>query len=151
RWLDATGTDPLRALSIGPTMPRALGGLTASGAAIPNGALRLPGGPDLRHAVADLNAPDPAQPALAARVTQVGPDLLTVQETVAPALAAPPKPATTQGKGLAATGLSGQLDLVARLIKAGVPTRVYAVALGGFDNHASEKDTHARLLTELDQ
>ncbi|MBV9041841.1 MAG: DUF1501 domain-containing protein, partial [Acidimicrobiia bacterium] len=43
-----------------------------------------------------------------------------------------------------------QLDLVARLIKAGVPTRVYAVSLGGFDTHAAEKDTHARLLGELD-
>jgi uncharacterized protein (DUF1501 family) len=151
RWLDATGTDPLRALSIGPTMPPALAGLNTSGAAIPNGALRLPGGPTLRHAVADLNAPDPNQPALAARVTQVGRDLLTVQATVATALATPPATATTQGKGLAASGLGGQLDVVARLIKAGVPTRVYAVALSGFDNHADEKDAHAQLLGELDQ
>jgi uncharacterized protein (DUF1501 family) len=28
---------------------------------------------------------------------------------------------------------------------------VYAVALAGFDNHANEKDTHAQLMTELDQ
>jgi len=46
--------------------------------------------------------------------------------------------------------LATQLDLVARLIKAGVPTRVYSVSVGGFDTHAAEKDTHARLLGEFD-
>jgi uncharacterized protein (DUF1501 family) len=39
---------------------------------------------------------------------------------------------------------------VARLIKGGAPTQLYAVALGGFDTHASEKDNHARLMGELD-
>ncbi len=151
RWLDATGSDPLRALSVGPTMPRAFGGLKASGAAIPNGALRLPGGAALRGQIAELNAADPGASPLAARVSQVGRDLLTVQATLASALATPPPATANQGKGVAATGLGGQLDLVARLIKAGVPTRVYSVALTGFDNHATEKDTHARLMTELDQ
>ena len=39
---------------------------------------------------------------------------------------------------------------MAKLIKAGRPTKVYRVSLGGFDNHANEKDTHARLMGELD-
>jgi uncharacterized protein (DUF1501 family) len=151
RWLDATGSDPLRALSVGPTMPRTFAGLKTSGAAVPNGALRLPGSSSLRREIADLNAPETGLSPLAARVTQVGRDLLTVQSTLAAALATPPATAPNQGKGLAATTLGGQLDLVARLIKAGVPTRVYAVALGGFDNHANEKDAHARLMTELDE
>jgi uncharacterized protein (DUF1501 family) len=151
RWLDATGSDPVRALSVGPTMPPAFAGLKASGAAIPNGALRLPGGTALRSEIAALNAPSAGLPPLAARVNQVGRDLLTVQSTLASALSTPAAGTTAQGKGAATTGLSGQLDLVARLIKAGVPTRVYAVALAGFDNHANEKDTHAQLMTELDQ
>jgi uncharacterized protein (DUF1501 family) len=46
--------------------------------------------------------------------------------------------------------LAGQLDVVAQLVKAGSPTRVYQVSMGGFDNHANEKDTHARLMTALD-
>jgi uncharacterized protein (DUF1501 family) len=46
--------------------------------------------------------------------------------------------------------LSRQLDVVARAVKAGLPTRVYAVSLGGFDTHADEKQTHARLLGQLD-
>ncbi len=151
RWLDATGTDPLRALSVGPTMPRAFGGLKTSGAAIPNGALRLPGGAALRGQIADLNAGEAGASPLAARVSQVGRDLLTVQSTLASALATPPSATSSQGKGVATSGLAAQLDLVARLIKAGVPTRVYAVALSGFDNHADEKATHARLMSELDQ
>jgi len=40
--------------------------------------------------------------------------------------------------------------VVARCIRAGVPTRVYAVSLGGFDTHADEKGTQSRLLGELD-
>jgi uncharacterized protein (DUF1501 family) len=100
----------------------------------------------------------------------VGTDLLTVQKTLSQALSAVPAssgpsgastnletappttgPAGGQAKGRYSIGLSAQLDLVGRLIKAGVPTKVYSVTLGGFDNHAAEKDTHARLLAELDQ
>jgi uncharacterized protein (DUF1501 family) len=61
------------------------------------------------------------------------------------------------GGGAAGTGqygggpLDGQLALVARLVKAGSPTRVYGVNLNGFDTHANEKDTHARLMGELDK
>ena len=39
-----------------------------------------------------------------------------------------------------------QLDVVARCVKAGVPTRVYSVSLGGFDTHADERGTQQRLL-----
>jgi len=48
------------------------------------------------------------------------------------------------------TSLGAQLDLVARSIRAGVPTRVYSVSLTGFDTHADEKGTHAALLGQLD-
>jgi uncharacterized protein (DUF1501 family) len=46
--------------------------------------------------------------------------------------------------------LAGQLDVVARLVKAGSPTKVYQVSTGGFDNHSQEKGTHAQLMTQLD-
>jgi uncharacterized protein (DUF1501 family) len=39
---------------------------------------------------------------------------------------------------------------VARCVEAGVPTRVYAVSLGGFDTHAEEVAGHERLLRQLD-
>jgi len=47
--------------------------------------------------------------------------------------------------------LSAQLDVVASLVEAGVPTRAYSVSLGGFDTHADERGTQQRLLGELDQ
>jgi uncharacterized protein (DUF1501 family) len=40
--------------------------------------------------------------------------------------------------------------VVAQCIKAGVPTKVYAVSLDGFDTHADEKGTQQSLLATLD-
>ena len=47
--------------------------------------------------------------------------------------------------------LAGQLSMVAAAVKAAVPTRVYAVQLGGFDTHADERGTQQRLLQTLDE
>ena len=155
RWLDATGTDPMRALSVGPNLPRLLTGERASGAAVPFGSIRLPGSPALASSFADLQRPFPGEPPLEARVAQSGADLLRVQAALGEALAhQPPASSTPTGGAPAAEGanpLSRQLDLVARSVKAGLPTRVYAVSLGGFDTHADEKQTHARLMAQLDQ
>jgi uncharacterized protein (DUF1501 family) len=64
------------------------------------------------------------------------------------------KGGTTAKGGTAAKGdageLGAQLDVVAACIRAGVPTRVYSVNLGGFDTHTEEKATQARLLGQLD-
>ncbi len=46
--------------------------------------------------------------------------------------------------------LKEQLDLVGRCVKAGVPTSVYSVSLGGFDTHADEKGTQQTQLGVLD-
>jgi uncharacterized protein (DUF1501 family) len=45
--------------------------------------------------------------------------------------------------------LSRQLDLVARMIRADFPTRVYYVSLGGFDTHAGQRGRHAALMRQL--
>ena len=47
--------------------------------------------------------------------------------------------------------LAAQLNLVARCVKAAVPTRVYMVAQGGFDTHADERGTQQRLLQTVDE
>jgi uncharacterized protein (DUF1501 family) len=46
-------------------------------------------------------------------------------------------------------GLATKLRNVARLIDAGLKTRIYYVALDGFDTHANQRDAHAGLLDEL--
>ncbi len=45
--------------------------------------------------------------------------------------------------------LAESLNLVARLIAGGMPTRVYYVSQGGYDTHAHQEGAHARLLAEL--
>jgi uncharacterized protein (DUF1501 family) len=179
RWLDGTGTDPMRALSVGSTLPLALTGNKQAGTAITGAAITTPGGARLTPAIAALDSPGPDRTGLAARVASSGADLLNVQHTLADLLSGvvtpPPvtnsrqkkagSPPTTVGAGAAngapkgvflapkaapATGLAGQLDVVARLVKAGSPTRVYQVSMGGFDNHSQEKGTHAQLMTQLD-
>jgi uncharacterized protein (DUF1501 family) len=181
RWLDATGKDPLRALSTTPTLPLLLLGQKASGAALLPGTAGVPVQGAAADAYRALFTPT-GDDSLAGRVDEVGTDLLTVSATLDKALSSTPSlanggagspsldngsPGTTAtggakaagaagpGKGAksaakAAGSLAGQMDTVARLIRAGVPTRVYSTTLGGFDTHANELDTQARLLSDLD-
>ena len=46
-------------------------------------------------------------------------------------------------------GLAKQLQMVARMIRAELPTRVYYVTMGGFDTHSGQKGNHQRLMTEF--
>lgn len=48
-----------------------------------------------------------------------------------------------------ATGLARQLKLVAQMIAAELPTRIFFVSLDGFDTHAQQAGGHAALLAEL--
>lgn len=45
--------------------------------------------------------------------------------------------------------LSRQLEMVAKMIRAEMPTRVYYVNLGGFDTHAGQLNRHKNLLDEF--
>ncbi|MBE3206201.1 DUF1501 domain-containing protein [Parafrankia sp. CH37] len=170
----SSGGDPLLALAIGPTLPPLLVGEHAVGAAVPTGQFAAPDGRE-GELLRTLYRPDPADSPLRAWVARSGADMFTVAGALGPVLAdAPERAAGTSGQlegaatggddaaagaagGAGAAGDGGdggelgvQLDVVARAIGAGVPTRVYSVSLGGFDTHAAESGTHARLLRELD-
>jgi uncharacterized protein (DUF1501 family) len=54
-----------------------------------------------------------------------------------------------EATGYPQTGLANRLKLMARLIDAGVPERVYYTSLDGFDTHAAQAKTHPNLLREL--
>ncbi|HEV3496582.1 MAG TPA: hypothetical protein VHA34_09550, partial [Actinomycetes bacterium] len=143
RWLDTTMAfghaagkmDPLRAVSVGSTLPRIFGGEKVAGAAVPVGPLTLPGGPAVSEGFTALSAASPGASPLAARIGQVGSDLLHVQHAVSDMLAAHPEDEAAQAANAASAGgleanrnaLDSQLGLAARLIKAGSPTRVYGV------------------------
>ncbi len=45
--------------------------------------------------------------------------------------------------------LGQQLQMVAAMIRAELPTRVYYVSMGGFDTHAGQPGAHANLMTQL--
>jgi uncharacterized protein (DUF1501 family) len=49
------------------------------------------------------------------------------------------------------TDLGRRMQLVARLIGGGMPSRVYYVSLGGFDTHANQAGAHERQLAAFDQ
>jgi uncharacterized protein (DUF1501 family) len=48
-----------------------------------------------------------------------------------------------------ASKLASDLKLVAQMIAAGLPTRVYYVQMGGFDTHSDQPRRHERLMDEL--
>ncbi|SFW92125.1 DUF1501 domain-containing protein [Amycolatopsis australiensis] len=139
RWLDVTGDDPLRAVSVDPVLPPLLAGERTAAASLPVGGLKLPDGA-LGKAFQDLGAAQPGEGFWQARAAQSVSDLHRAVQT----LRAPGKTEPRKGE------LAAQLDVVAGLIEAGVPTRAYSVSLGGFDTHADERGTQQRLLTELD-
>jgi uncharacterized protein (DUF1501 family) len=141
RWLDATGDDPLRAVSIEPVLPPLMAGQRAAGATLPVTGLKLPTG-GVGKAFSLLGQPESGESPDRARVARSIADLHTTATKLGPAV----KPSSGDKGQLAA-----QLDVVAGLVEAGVPTRAYSVSLGGFDTHADEKGTQQRLLTELDQ
>ncbi|MCU1345171.1 MAG: hypothetical protein JWL70_1437 [Acidimicrobiia bacterium] len=141
RWLDTVPANPLSAVAIGTSVPLALRGTKSTGSAVPAGLLRLPAGPTLAGSVATLADVGSRSP-LAAMVARSNGDLLTLQKSLAVVPAAPAPKADNE--------LAAQLDFVARAIVANVPTKVWAVSLGGFDTHASEKATHDRLMGDLD-
>ncbi len=140
RWLDATGDDPLRAVNIGSVLPPlAVGEKCTAAALLASG---IPGSADRFAATIEaLGADDPNDtPAMAAVC-----DAYRATRTTDTTLGAI-KPSNGNHNSLAV-----QLSMVAAAVKAAVPTRVYAVQLGGFDTHAEERETQQRLLQTLDE
>jgi uncharacterized protein (DUF1501 family) len=157
RWLDATGEDPLRALSVEPVLPSLLAGERVAGACLPASGLQIPQDA-LGRAFTALGKPQAGEGTDFARAAKSIADLENTARVIGEARARQedndPPDDEERNSGASAGGrgsLGAQLDLVAGLIEASVPTRAYSVSLGGFDTHADERGTQQRLLTELDK
>jgi uncharacterized protein (DUF1501 family) len=148
RWLDATGADPLRAVSVEPTLPPLLAGETTAAASLPLRGLSLPGGA-LGTAYAALGKPSPGEGRWQARAAKSLLDLQNATHVLGKAVKSEDHHNEERAKG-GTSQLGAQLVLIAGLIEAGVPIRAYSASLGGFDTHADERGTQQRLLTELD-
>ena len=156
RWLDASGGDPLHAVSVEPTLPPLLAGSTTAAASLPAGGLKLPKGA-VGTAFEALGKPlvgeEKWRAAAAGSINDLHEAVRVLGGAVHGMAEETPDEDEEKTKGASAGGssqLKAQLDLVAGLVEAGVPTRAYSVSLGGFDTHADERGTQERLLGELD-
>jgi uncharacterized protein (DUF1501 family) len=140
RWLDATGDDPLRAVNIGSVLPPLAIGEKCTAAALST--TKSAESADRFAATMEaLGADDPHDTPAMAAVCDAYRATRTTDSTFDRIKSSGGKP----------NSLAGQLSMVAAAVKAAAPTRVYAVQLGGFDTHASERKTQERLLRTFDE
>lgn len=146
RWLDLQPHNPMLAIGIGSVLAPLLAGVKQSASVLPTGGLTLPSGAagGYFRSLGQQSASDSAlQKSAALSFT----DLYSLSASVEGALAAPapvPTDLSTANAGL--PSLSQQLDVVAKLIAANAPTRVWEVSIGGFDTHADEVSAQSALV-----
>lgn len=150
RWLDSQPEDPMLAISLGSVLPPMLAGVKIAGSALPLGGLVIPKG-SLATQCIKLSKPARTDTKLMAAAATSMRNLFSVSTSVQPILKAPAPvavdlPTVNGGNAGGDSNLSQQLDVVAKLISAGSPTKVWSVSLGGFDTHANEANAQAELL-----
>jgi uncharacterized protein (DUF1501 family) len=147
RWLDATGDDPLRAVNIGAVLPPLAMGEKQVASALSDTLPRIT--PEDATMLTALGVDDhlDTHPMSSVRAEyranrHVDRAFGRILNNGVPAAVPSNDP---NGSTLAA-----DLALVGRCVRAGVPTQVYMVQLGGFDTHADERGTQQGLLQTLD-
>jgi uncharacterized protein (DUF1501 family) len=155
RWVETQPQDPLLAISLGSVLPPLLAGTKRSGSVLPLGGLKVPTG-SLASDCMKLSIESKSDNLLQSMAAQSMRDLFTVSGDItpilnAPAPATPDLPTAIGGNAGGDSNLTQQLDIVAKLVAAGSPTRVWSVSLGGFDTHANEKGAQSILLGVVSQ
>lgn len=150
RWLDGRKPDPMAAISLGSVIPPLITGSKRVGSALPLGGLVVPSGA-LGAECQMLAKPSFEDGPLQALAASSMSDLFRLSTEISSELKKPaPTPTdlpTIQGGNAGGnSSLEQQLDVVAKLIAAGAPTRVWSVSLGGFDTHADEKGAQSILI-----
>ncbi len=152
RWLDITGTDPFRAISVGPNVPLALAGAKQQASSVADSTSagdQLPGsGGAFTTAYRQMMTTYPGEPRWQAGQANSGRNLLAVGSKAAAACNHEKPPAVASGRD--GGDIGNQLGLVAELIQYGVPASVYSVSWSSFDTHSDQAGTHAGLLGSLD-
>jgi uncharacterized protein (DUF1501 family) len=146
RWLDATGDDPLRAVNMGVVVPPLAIGEKCVASTLSDAIPLVP--PEFGGTLTKLRISDPHD---TRAMTGVCASYQANSRTDA---AFRPLTSGAHPGGSLDTDvnvLKLQLDLVAKCVKAGVPTQVYTVSLGGFDTHADERGTQQGLLQKVDE
>jgi len=150
RWIDTQAEDSMLAISLGSVLPPLFAGAKRSGSVLPLGGLVIPKGSVATNCMQLAKVSRADNSLMAAAATSMR-NLFSVSTTVQPILKAPAPtpvdlPVTNGGNAGGDSNLAQQLDVVAKLIAAGSPTKVWSVSLGGFDTHANEANAQAALL-----
>lgn len=138
RWLDSAGNDPLLAVNIGPTLPRLMCGEKGAAACLDPSSVN----DYFLASLSALSATDKSDSPSQALVRRAYRSERSARKALSAAVRS--KPVRT------ALSLEDQLDLVAQCINAGISTRVYSVAMSGFDTHADELNQQQQLLKQFD-
>ena len=150
RWLDTQPHDPMHAIGLGSVLPPLLAGAKEVGSVLPLGGLVVPN-VATSYELRKLGVVDPSDGPLQASAAQAMHDFLGLSKNLTPILKMPTPvadnlPTQAGGSFGSDSSLSQQLDVVAKLIAANAPTKVWAVSLGGFDTHADEVKGQSALL-----
>jgi uncharacterized protein (DUF1501 family) len=150
RWVETQAEDPMLAIGLGSVLPPLLAGEKRSGSVLPLGGLKVPTG-SLASDCMKLSIANRSDNLLQATAARSMRNLFTVSSDITPILKAPAPaasdlPTAVGGNAGGDSNLTQQLDIVAKLVAAGAPTRVWSVSLGGFDTHADEKGAQSILL-----
>jgi len=149
RWLDTQAHDPMLAISLSSVLPPLMAGVRQSGSVLPVSGLTLPTGASessYRQLATTLANDGPLQRAATLALL----DLLSISAATSGAMSRPvPPPVNPTLVNVTSSSLSTQLDVVAKLISANAPTRVWEVSLGGFDTHADEVSQQSALVGEV--
>lgn len=150
RWLDTQPDDPMLAISLGSVLPPLLAGNKKTGSALPLGGIVIPTG-TLALDCQKISASSSTDSKLLAAAATSMRNLFDLSSNITPVLKQPAPlatelPTANGGNAGGDSNLQQQLDIVAKLIVAGSPTRIWSVSLGGFDTHANEKGAQSALL-----
>jgi uncharacterized protein (DUF1501 family) len=138
------------AISLGSVPPPLFAGAKRSGSALPLGGLVVPSGKLAMRCQTLSKTSSSDSSLMASAATSMG-NLFDLSSNVtsvlkSPAPVAADLPVTNGGNAGGESSLQQQLDIVAKLIVAGAPTRAWSVSLGGFDTHANEANAQSALL-----
>ena len=152
RWLDKSGSDPLRVCSIGPTVLPAMSGARTQAAVVQDstsGSAQLPDAtPQMMAVYRELHGRRPGVGALFNAMAKSGRDMLTTSHRFV--IRPRPTAAARLATGVNDGDIGTQLDVVSSLIRAELPTKAYVVTQNGYDTHSGELATQTQLLSQLD-
>lgn len=153
RWLDKTGTDPLRALSVGPTVPIAFAGDLEQASTLAdstNPGAQVPGGSTtFLSSYQSMERTSRNAGAVQNDIAKSGSSLLEVGTYAYNALNShsPPPNVSKRNPG----DLGQQLSIVAELMEADLPTKAYGVQSElDFDTHSNQPNIQGGNLSQVD-